>query len=372
MLRKRGAPVFLELVRPRPGAGPAGGPGAAGSPGTVPAGAAGGAGIAGASAAAGPVTPQNPPPMVFLPLRPAPAGPGTATGGAARGGPATGGGVMTVEPKVAVEPAPTIDPRGPASVLAGLGGLATAGAGSDAAFRGVRVWWMLAAGALVAIIIGWVAGYSFGHARGKAEGDEQIRRLTGAAPVDAPGGGSAPAAGSGAARPIGPAGSAGVAGGGTPAGPAPDPLVDPTPPGGGGGSSASSREGTAPPVPAPAPARPGASGLAVGDLRAGYNYLVVATLPRADAEAAGQFLADHGLAAQLMPQRRVDAGSDEAKNGPWLVLVLQGYAPADFSRAASERSALVSQVQRLGRQWKAQNKRAPTDFSQVFWQKQPG
>ncbi|HYD00110.1 MAG TPA: hypothetical protein VEB22_02690 [Phycisphaerales bacterium] len=120
----------------------------------------------------------------------------------------------------------------------------------------------------------------------------------------------------------------------------------------------------APPVPAPVAPAPEIS------IRDGWNYLVVATLRRAEAEEAANYLKDNGIPVQLMPYRSpgLDRGGAEANNGRWQLWVLRGVPRADYSRTQAERDALKAKIEMLGRTWKAKNRQAPTDFSGAFWQ----
>ncbi len=127
------------------------------------------------------------------------------------------------------------------------------------------------------------------------------------------------------------------------------------------------------PKPAPKPnAEPApAANNGTDKLVPGYNYLVAVTLMRKDADEAAKYLTENNVQVAVINKDGIDP-SDPRVNNPslqWQVVVLKGYAPEDFRRTESERFALQNQVQKLGRKWKAENKRAPTDFGQVFWQK---
>ena len=109
-------------------------------------------------------------------------------------------------------------------------------------------------------------------------------------------------------------------------------------------------------------------------LQDGWNYLVVASLRRAEAEEAARYLADNGIAVQLQPAERgggggggVDRGSGGANNGLWQLWVLRGVPSGEYSARRAEREALETKVKMLGRTWKAQNRKAPTDFSSTYW-----
>lgn len=111
-------------------------------------------------------------------------------------------------------------------------------------------------------------------------------------------------------------------------------------------------------------------------LRDGWNYLVVASLRRAEAEEAATYLKDSGLGlgVQLVPAERgggggggVDRDSSGANNGLWQLWILKGIPSGEYSARRTEREALETKVKMLGRTWKAQNRKAPTDFSSTYW-----
>gem|GEM_PF-3040475 len=105
------------------------------------------------------------------------------------------------------------------------------------------------------------------------------------------------------------------------------------------------------------------------DFTPGHNYLVVATLPYREATEVGQFLASKGLGAKLIPKGRVDLESAQTKNLPCEVIVLRGFAPDEFSARAKEREELMTRVKRLGRLWKAENRKVPSDFADAWFKK---
>jgi len=158
----------------------------------------------------------------------------------------------------------------------------------------------------------------------------------------------------------------------------------PTPPGPGGGTIAPPPGGVTDPLADPnaalnggvvrnPPSPPEAAPIARAPeitLQDGWNYLVVATLRRAEAEEAAIYLKDNGIPVQLVPYRSpgLDRGGPEANNGRWQVWVLRGVPRADYSRTQAERDALKAKIEMLGRTWKAKNRQAPTDFSGAFWQ----
>ena len=109
--------------------------------------------------------------------------------------------------------------------------------------------------------------------------------------------------------------------------------------------------------------------LAAGDamvadaaLISGLNYLVCGNFKRAeDAAMATEYLKAHGLAAATVPAREF-SGRADAKDQ--MVIIMKGYTRDKYLA-----SGLKDKVQSLGRRWRAENKRAPTDFSQPYWDK---
>ncbi len=229
----------------------------------------------------------------------------------------------------------------------------TSGAASPAtaARPDLRVWLYAAAAGVVVASLLWVIAFKVGESSGRREGDERVRRLV-----------------QGEANGKGGVGTV-----------AADPLTRPLPanPGPASTSAAMQVPPSAPvnPVPEAAPPAPKpvavAPGAAVSGFQPGLNYLVVATLRRSDADEAAKYLASQGLPIYIVPERGVDPASPQANNGSWEVLVLQGYS-SPLSASQAERDALEARVKTLGRRWKAENKRAPTDFAQVFWKRFKG
>ena len=123
--------------------------------------------------------------------------------------------------------------------------------------------------------------------------------------------------------------------------------------------------GVTPPVPAPA------KQVTDVGLQDGWNYLVVATLRRAEAEEAARYLVENEIPVQLVPYERggVDRGGGGANNARWQLWILRGVPPGAFSKTQAERDALKSKIEMLGRTWKAKNRQAPTDFAESYWQK---
>jgi hypothetical protein len=159
------------------------------------------------------------------------------------------------------------------------------------------------------------------------------------------------------------------AGGNTPTPPATG-VIDPLNGGGNGGTlpldpNAAAGGGVIkPPIPAPAPTTE-------AGLQDGWNYLVVATLRRTEAEEAARYLNDNQIPVQLVPYKTggVDRGGGDANNGRWQLWILRGVPPGAFSKTQTERDALKSKIEMLGRTWKAKNRQAPTDFAEAYWQK---
>jgi hypothetical protein len=105
----------------------------------------------------------------------------------------------------------------------------------------------------------------------------------------------------------------------------------------------------------------------ITELTPGWNYLVVATLGREDAEAAARRLAANGIPVQLVRDKSRRSSGIQAEQ--WEVFVLQGYESGRFGETARQRANLANKVRAVGRAWKAEVRLAPTDFSDVFWKK---
>ncbi|MCU0689168.1 MAG: hypothetical protein MUE97_05460 [Phycisphaerales bacterium] len=215
---------------------------------------------------------------------------------------------------------------------------------------------LVVSAAIVLIVIAAVIGRAVGQ---KSTDQQWADRVGGGG--GGGGSGVAPSGGRGA--------NDGLGGAGTPGGPGSTiPLIDqpavvgPTP----GPTS-----GTGP---GPGPGRAGGGGGGGGAtvttaLQPGWNYLVVATLPWKEAVQTAQFLAQSGYPAKVVPRNRVDPSQAEAKNTSCEVVLLAGFAPGEFSDARRERETLVTRIKALGRTWRAENRRAPSDFSDAFWKK---
>ncbi|MFN0010999.1 MAG: hypothetical protein ACKVS8_05070 [Phycisphaerales bacterium] len=319
MLRKRGTPAFIELLRGGvsvvPGGGGVGGRGVGGGGGTRP-------------------VVVDPKPVVRVVPVARPADRPAERGGAQVVAGVPGRPIPVYEPSGKPVPAVAEVEDSEAGGMAGVGGVGLP-----------RGWLYAAAAGVVVLSLVWVVAFKVGESSGVREGNERVARLV-------QGGGGAENAGKTTTG----AGSAIVA---------TDPLLRtekapapaPTP---------------APPVnvPVPATVKTSESGAVLG-FQAGLNYLVVATLRRADADEAAKYLSAQGLAVMILPERGIDPNSAQAASVSWEVLILRGYS-SPLSATQAERDALEAQVKSLGRRWKAENRKAPTDFAQVFWKRFKG
>lgn len=109
-------------------------------------------------------------------------------------------------------------------------------------------------------------------------------------------------------------------------------------------------------------------GMAADPRQHGLNYLALASLPRADAEAAITFLSTNGLEVIGVP---VDPPAGAAKNtshaGAWFKLyVNQGLSREQLGLTA--RTNLEAQVAKLGQVWQKQH-RGASNFSRPGWEK---
>lgn len=122
------------------------------------------------------------------------------------------------------------------------------------------------------------------------------------------------------------------------------------------------------------------------DVRSGWNYLVVATLRREDAELSGRFLAENGIPVKLIAvgagriaaggggdsrggdlRSGVDRRGEARKDSLWQVVVLRGIPPTEFSARRAERDELVQQIVGLGRTWRSRDRSAPTNLASPYW-----
>jgi len=98
------------------------------------------------------------------------------------------------------------------------------------------------------------------------------------------------------------------------------------------------------------------------ELQVGMNYLICGVFKRQDdADKSAAYLVSKGLPAVIIGAREF-SGSASSKD--LMVLIKRGY-----SREKYGSSGLREKVQGLGRLWRAEDKRAPTDFAQPYWDK---
>lgn len=272
------------------------------------------------------------------PRRPTPANSGMAMGP----GPANATSTLSIEPKTTVSPDRLAGPSPRPSDSAGL-----------RARLNIRIpnIWYLVAGLVVVALLVWWAAFNLGHAKGRDEGEQLVRQIASDDPKSSP--------------PVDPLAQ--------PVKKPPDSpnagKLDPQPP-----------LGNTTKVPPPAPpkverAPPSAGDPPVTTLQAGMNYLVVSTLMKRDADESAAYLRASGLGVALLPVGGgVDPKGERAKDDrqQFEVVILRGMSPAQMRAPSPEISRLESQVKNLGRKWKAENKKAPTDFAQTFWRKHKG
>ncbi|MGQ0627022.1 MAG: hypothetical protein ACT4PL_02845 [Phycisphaerales bacterium] len=216
-----------------------------------------------------------------------------------------------------------------------------------------RSGWLWLAGGVLALAVVWYIAYSLG------QGDGETRRSDAASKLLE----------DDRARV---ADRASGAGSGTVSPPQNNQKPSPTPPSPSPDDPRKSAAEKPKPAPREAPVEPTKPGPVVGRLVVGHNYLIVATLMRPDADETARFLTENSVPVAVIPSDGIDP-SDPRVNNPqfqWQVAVLKGFA--DYRRTETERLALVTEIQKLGRKWKTTNRKAPTDFSQVFWQKYKG
>lgn len=103
--------------------------------------------------------------------------------------------------------------------------------------------------------------------------------------------------------------------------------------------------------------------------QSGWNYLVLGLLPREDAWAAMQFLAQNGVetfAVQVDPvDRRLPRGNTSAR---FQLYAAKGVPSREFASTQAERDKLKREVARLGAIWKKDHK-GSASFSDAFWLK---
>ena len=220
-------------------------------------------------------------------------------------------------------------------------GSASSRAGSGGGWGGGSAWRLpalLIGAGLVVVVLALIMGYQLGQKKEKQNWAEN--NAAGNPSSAQPGAPVPPPGGSGLIDPLN--------GGG---------VTDPNAPAGGG-------------VLKPGPIA-GAPHTPVADagLQDGWNYLVVASLRRSEAEEAARYLADNGIPVQLQAAERggVDRTAGGANNGLWQLWVLRGVPSGEYTQRRAEREALENKVKLLGRTWKAQNRKAPTDFGSTYW-----
>jgi hypothetical protein len=227
--------------------------------------------------------------------------------------------------------------------------------GRDSIFGSQNFWLMVAAGALLLIVVGIIT-YYVGNRQGTKRTLENY--------VD-------PSTNSSTAKPDPSAGT------GTPFRPSPlpsEPIAQPTP----------IRESETPRPEPRSPvstARDGSAALQFDEpsgpygLRPGLNYFIVATLNTKDALDAAKYLSENGISVVRLPEGKLaglDIAAAEAKNPRWKIYVLLGTPSISAEAFRPTRLALEREIARLGKQWKQQNKLAPTTFDQPYWAKWTG
>lgn len=374
MLRKRGTPTFIELLRNR---GPRSGEGAPQAPlakGPRPS----GFGPSAVGVAGRPASDDHVSPMLFVRgNRPANSSVGSATGSGTGASSGSGGGTasaagpaaatatrpaesgrgpftISIEPKSAPQLAggPEAENEGEHESMEGGGGAGRLGMSPQRVFM-----WVAAVMFLVVIV--WYTASWRARSETERQKQEEVRRqhqadLDQAAAVAAALGGASPAGGNA------------PAGGNTTSGGEKKP-VNPKPP-----NPEAAKKPEAKPSSGSSALAP--SSIAIERLEKGYNYLIVATLMRKDADEAAKYLTDQGVPIAVVPSSDIDP-ADPRTNNPsfqWWVMVLRGYSGAEYGKSQTERTAIDQKVKKLGRAWKIENKRAPNDFSQGFWSKYAG
>ena len=226
----------------------------------------------------------------------------------------------------------------------GAGGTGGRGQGVFGAMRGAaarvpRWGWMAMSVAVVLFVGVWTAAYFAGQTS-EAKKQEQVR-AEGLPAILPPLG--TPAAGFGVGN--------GAVGAGSNAAH-------------GAGNGAGRAEGMSGLDGVPEVAKPAVVDAMVADaaLISGLNYLVCGNFKRAeDAAMATEYLKAHGLAAATVPAREFSGRADARDQ---MVIIMKGYTRDKYLA-----SGLKDKVQSLGRRWRAENRRAPTDFSQPYWDK---
>jgi hypothetical protein len=272
-------------------------------------------------------------------------------------------------PNLALPPTAAASSAGPSLAEALSGGDSSGGQGGMGGLGNGRPWWTqpwyLVAGAISLVLIVWGLAYSLGRTAGERAGEDKLRQVVSADPLAQPP----------VADPLLQPPTSLPQGQGTQSTPPPAdsarPPTGPAPTAPGKGSPASKSQASPPispppPIAAPTTSQPRPDTETLPDptpgvattLQVGLNYLVVADLGKDDAEAAAAYLRSKGVPTAMVPQRSTQQ-----------VVVLRGYPGEVFADRKAERSRIEAVVKRLGRDWKVENRRAPTDFAQVFWAK---
>lgn len=143
-----------------------------------------------------------------------------------------------------------------------------------------------------------------------------------------------------------------------------DPLAQP-PAGQGAGQSIQQPKPTAV---EPKPKPPVQEVIGVDELKPGFNYLVVGNFKRTkDADETVEYLTANGIPAVSISSTEMhgSAGANDRT-----VIVLKGFAGGPAYKASDkERSDLKSLIQKLGARWKAERPLAPSDLSQPYYDK---
>lgn len=135
-----------------------------------------------------------------------------------------------------------------------------------------------------------------------------------------------------------------------------------------GGTGTAATTGTnPPPAPGAGPSTAGARLVEPGPPRKGLNYLVVGTFKRSkDATDTAEYLTAAGLPAMVVAVSEMKPGW---KSSDQQVIVLYGFSRETWKESESLRLEVQQTVQRLGAKWKSENRLAPTDLSQSYFDK---
>lgn len=141
---------------------------------------------------------------------------------------------------------------------------------------------------------------------------------------------------------------------------APPPSIADSEPSGSNGAASGNTAARTPDVDA---------GVVIGELRKGLNYLIAGTFKRQkDADDTAAFLNSQGLVSRVVTAGEMQGGSSK----DLMVVVLYGFPRETLSLTEQVRTDLKANVQRLGQQWKSQNRLAPSDLSQPYFLKCAG